>query len=634
MTSEGPQRPGHEPEEAAQGAAGPAPHGGHGTTYGRQPASPFDERNQPESGAGWAPPGAGRWGVQEDSGESGGGWRTAESADDRGPEQDPAGGNPAAWSPSPSPSPSGWATQPADQPDEWSAPAAPATAWAPPGALGPASAADWPPEMGDQGAPDAEHDEPPAGRPRWSTADIPPPAARADSPAPWSPGTSWGTAQPAAPEVPPARDADAGYGAPPPPADAGYDPMPPAADGGLPRRGRDRRSEEVYQPDNGDSMAFGAMSQDSGELPAAARNQPWPAFAAGNEPRPRPAGADESGGGAGRGEQPPAYQPGPGPGISPGNAVPLPPQVMRVPGAALAAAHDDEPAPAPWQTGSPDEASGPARSRMDDPYAEAEQRMPAGSGAGAQVPQQRSGGSQDAAGDDSAPVTASASVPLASRVMPPTDYAMRPTDRPTPQPRVYGRPAPAEAEPDEDAAQAGPPNSARPASTAGRRRTAAGPRTTTRTSGPRTRRRPAGSAARRPSATSSTASGTASAATLRRRRTSPTARVASRRGRRPPLRRDRRWPSRPGLPPPSRPVLRWPSRPGPPRPFRPVPRPAPRPGTSRGPAAGRATSPSDPGPASRSRAGSPTRPAWGRPSRTTRRSPAVPATGVSSATIR
>ncbi|MEV4627453.1 hypothetical protein AB0J90_14290 [Micromonospora sp. NPDC049523] len=44
----------------------------------------------------------------------------------------------------------------------------------------------------------------------------------------------------------------------------------------------------------------------------------------------------------------------------------------------------------------------------------------------------------------SAAVSGSASVPLASRVMPPTDQAVRSSAMPTPQPRVYGRPAAAD----------------------------------------------------------------------------------------------------------------------------------------------------------------------------------------------
>ncbi|WP_026267903.1 hypothetical protein [Micromonospora sp. CNB394] len=117
----------------------------------------------------------------------------------------------------------------------------------------------------------------------------------------------------------------------------------------------------------------------------------------------------------------PAYQPAPAPGISPGNAVPLPAQQQRVPGAALAASPPtDRPGTEP-QGYEPERGDGGwAASRPEEPQPPA-------------VPGPRTS-------PEGGPVSASASVPVASRVTPPSDQPL-PTGGPTPQPRVYGRPA-------------------------------------------------------------------------------------------------------------------------------------------------------------------------------------------------
>ncbi|MGK5737587.1 LppU/SCO3897 family protein [Micromonospora sp. URMC 103] len=169
-------------------------------------------------------------------------------------------------------------------------------------------------------------------------------------------------------------------------------------------------------------------------------------------------------------EEPPVYQPGPAPGISPANAVPLPPQEQRVPGASLAAAPPaDYGSPAevqPATYGTPSErgdwpqADQPGPAYESEPAVWGQQADARGdepsSPAGPVVPAPRTSPESGAALPDSAAgrATASAAVPLASRVVPPNDQAM-PAAAPAPQPRVYGRPArpepadePEQAEPD------------------------------------------------------------------------------------------------------------------------------------------------------------------------------------------
>ncbi|SCE85936.1 hypothetical protein GA0070607_2455 [Micromonospora coriariae] len=173
----------------------------------------------------------------------------------------------------------------------------------------------------------------------------------------------------------------------------------------------------------------------------------------------------------GRGDESPVYQPAPAPGISPANAVPLPPQEQRVPGASLAAAPPANYGP-PAQYGPASEQ--PAYAERDSPDAAAQyEAEPAGWGraeeapaAGAVVPAPRTSpeagagravvptpDAESAAGA-AGRASASASVPLASRVMPPTDQAVRPAGAPAPQPRVYGRPS--RPEPDNEPEQAAP----------------------------------------------------------------------------------------------------------------------------------------------------------------------------------
>ncbi|MEV1146714.1 hypothetical protein AB0I76_24090, partial [Micromonospora sp. NPDC049799] len=176
-----------------------------------------------------------------------------------------------------------------------------------------------------------------------------------------------------------------------------------------------------------------------------------------------------------RGEETPIYQPRPAPGISPANAVPLPRQEQRVPGASLAASPPADYAP-PAQyapvSGQPAHVEPSGREGGATAY-EPEQHWGLGaprhdepqSPAGPVVPAPRTSpesagrASMPAAGGEGGSISASASVPLASRVMPPTDQALRPGGTPAPQPRVYGRPArpePAE-EPSHDEGTPTPP---------------------------------------------------------------------------------------------------------------------------------------------------------------------------------
>ncbi|MBQ1015585.1 hypothetical protein KBX53_32590, partial [Micromonospora sp. M51] len=159
----------------------------------------------------------------------------------------------------------------------------------------------------------------------------------------------------------------------------------------------------------------------------------------------------------------------PAPGISPANAVPLPPQEQRVPGASLAAAPPADYAPQAQFAPIPEQ---PAYAERETPDAAAQYGgRPEDSAASAAVVPAPRTSPESGAGRAAVPVsdaesaagaaaraTASASVPLASRVMPPTDQAIRPTGTAAPQPRVYGRPArpEPEAEPEPEAFQGNP----------------------------------------------------------------------------------------------------------------------------------------------------------------------------------
>ncbi|WP_258378283.1 LppU/SCO3897 family protein [Micromonospora endophytica] len=126
--------------------------------------------------------------------------------------------------------------------------------------------------------------------------------------------------------------------------------------------------------------------------------------------------------------------------------VPLPPQEQRVPGASLAATPPtDYAAPAAF----PGDQAGPgARPGTDQPaggmgWGQPESRPDEPQPPAIPAPRTspESVGRATPAANAASGVSASASVPLASRVTPPTDQAALPAGSPPPQPRVYGRPA-------------------------------------------------------------------------------------------------------------------------------------------------------------------------------------------------
>ncbi|MFG1949790.1 hypothetical protein [Micromonospora sp. NPDC048830] len=205
--------------------------------------------------------------------------------------------------------------------------------------------------------------------------------------------------------------------------------------------------------------AWGAPAEDlqpwSAERPAVPDVEPWAPGEAWGRAEAEPA-AQQAGGGwePSQPENRPLYQPAPAPGVSPANAVPLPIQEQRVPGASLAAAMPADYAPpaqfAPGgeplaraeQPGTESAGVDAGWGRAEDPQSPAGPLVPAPrasteSGASARVAVPGSGGEAPAGGG----VSASASVPMASRVVPPTDHPAHPGGTPTPQPRVYGRPA-------------------------------------------------------------------------------------------------------------------------------------------------------------------------------------------------
>ncbi|MEV0154170.1 hypothetical protein AB0H57_10580 [Micromonospora sp. NPDC050686] len=244
----------------------------------------------------------------------------------------------------------------------------------------------------------------------WAAAAGSPPGDRPEN-------TGW--AQPEPTSAPPVRAAAAVAGSDGPPAWGG-----PAGDGG------------------------GQWGAERSGQPAAAEVEPWTPGEAwgrqGAEPAP------DNGWEARRADEPPAYQPGPAPGISAANAVPLPPQEQRVPGASLAAAPPADYQPpaqyGPFEQPGRDDAGhpsdqagwpGPETSR-DEPQSPAAPLVP---------------GPRTSPEAGSASASGSASVPMASRVLPPADQPL-PGGNPPPQPRVYGRPA--RPEPDDEPGQGEP----------------------------------------------------------------------------------------------------------------------------------------------------------------------------------
>ncbi|MBQ0904294.1 hypothetical protein KBX63_20175, partial [Micromonospora sp. U21] len=587
MTSEGPHRPGQEPDEVSPGAGGPAP-------YGDRPAQPDNGYNAAGPDLGWAPPPPARpnpaapaWAAQSEQ-QPNPAWGAAAAPQPTEPAQ-PAwatgggtneppqqpgtwtggGGVPdhtqpapwaaqqQGWTPAEQGAP-GWAPGAAEQPDWVQAQSAARGAAQVPPATAAWPAQDDPARSGGWNA-DAQQDDParsggwvgaaqanpPAGdwrgaesqqsesaqaagwpgsgsgqqddQPAWTPAEQSPQTWGQAAESTEQPAPGWGQAEPAAArgaaQVPapnwPGQDDPARSGGwtgqqqPGQPGGWGDgtdvqqdEAAQPAAWGGA--EGRPQQPDWVLSPQDQPAQRPEAAewTPEVTSTPARASasvpsNDGTPAWAAAPDnaaqgsagvPEAQPwapgevwgraeAEASQSRGDweAGRGDESPVYQPAPAPGISPANAVPLPPQEQRVPGASLAAAPPANYVP-PAQY-APEQ---PAYAERETPDAAAQyEAEPAGWGraeespaAGVAVPAPRtspeagagravvpSPEAESAAGA-AGRASASASVPLASRVMPPTDQAARPSGAPAPQPRVYGRPS--RPEPENEPEQAAP----------------------------------------------------------------------------------------------------------------------------------------------------------------------------------
>ncbi|WBB78221.1 hypothetical protein O7606_18510 [Micromonospora sp. WMMD882] len=426
--------PGQGPAQPAW-AAGPGavPPGGQ-PTRGEQPARGQQQPTEPWSPSG-APPQAAPWGGDQPQGGSqwGGGQEQSSGAPwGAAPEQHQ---QPTAWGP-PQSSPDrqpGWTPgNPGEQQPGWG-PGGPgeqqpgargSASVRPPGDPQPSAWGPGPQHSGQQSGPWGPADEQ-TSAPAWGAASVPAQQEQQrpdfDPPAGQSrPTESWPGADQSRPTEswPPAEPTSA----------------PPA------------RATASVRVESG--PAWGATPDRPGDEPVPARpvvpeGEPWSADEVWGKAAPAP--TDEAAGNPSweptRAENGPMYQPAPGPGISPANAVPLPPQETRVPGASLAASP-----PADYVPPSGYAEQGGYSEQGGQGGFEAEQR---GDGWGGEpqaasapvVPQPRTSPESAGAGEAGGSVTASASVPLSSRVTPPTDQALHPTAMPAPQPRVYGRPA-------------------------------------------------------------------------------------------------------------------------------------------------------------------------------------------------
>ncbi|MEU5780024.1 LppU/SCO3897 family protein [Micromonospora lupini] len=545
MTSEGPHRPGQEPDEVSPGAGVPAP-------YGDRPAQPDNGYNAAGPEMGWAPPPPARpnpsapaWATQPEQ-QSNPAWGAAAAPP---PPSDPAQpawatgggspeqGQPATWTPPqqgwtpPEQSAPAWSAGPAEQPDWAQAqPAARGAAQVPPATAAWPAAQDDPSRSGGWAAGAAQANPPagewhaesaqPAGRseapgpqddpsgsggwavgaaaredqPVWTPAEQAPqtwgqPAGQAEQPSP-----AWGQAESAgargAAQVP-ATNWPAPEEAPQPAAWGGAEGRPQQPDWVLsPQDQPAERPEPTAWPQAeqaGPATARASVSVPGSDAtpgwatagpdnpvqanPGVAEVQPWAPGEVWGRAEAEASAQSRGGWDADRADEPPIYQPAPAPGISPANAVPLPPQEQRVPGASLAAAPPTDYAPSTQYPPIPEQ---PAYAERDTPDAaapyEAEPtgwgRAEEASASAASVPAPRTSpeagagravvpvSDAESAASAASRASASASVPLASRVMPPTDQAMRPTSAATPQPRVYGRPA--RPEPDNEPEQAAP----------------------------------------------------------------------------------------------------------------------------------------------------------------------------------
>ncbi|MDG4794824.1 hypothetical protein [Micromonospora sp. WMMD1082] len=398
MTSEGPHRPGHEPDEVPPGGGGPAP-------YGDRPAQQDSGYGASAPDLGWAPPPPTRPDASAPSwaNQPGNAWGSAQAT--RQAEAQPAPGWPPAgasasdqpaWANGAQTSPA-WATDPATsdtaQPAEWTpnqpAPSQPDWAGNHPASHQPG----WADEQPGSGQPGgwAGGQQPewsPTPRtedqtPGWASAASPPePAqpgwAQTDQPMP----TRAESAARATAQVPPAdaaaqqhRPADGAARADAWPQEQQEQPgwatgqrREPTAGGWAgeqPAEGWHPGSERPQWATPAQERPAGAWTpaeptgsarpDDAAPPSWSPAQEPLPSRTASDRPRPdiEPWAPGEAWGNAGtaepasargdaepdpvRSDDAPAYQPAPAPGISPANMVPLPPQEQRVPGASLAA---------------------------------------------------------------------------------------------------------------------------------------------------------------------------------------------------------------------------------------------------------------------------------------------------------
>ncbi|SBT53597.1 LppU/SCO3897 family protein [Micromonospora narathiwatensis] len=322
--------------------------------------------------------------------------------------------------------PGGWGGPPQDDQPAWGQPteaAAPAWASAEPTARA-AAKVSVPGAPADNSWPAAQDDPDRSGG--WAAGRA---AGQAEAPQP----SAWGAAQLHDQDRPADEPAQAGRAsaAVPTPGDR------PESGAWTPARA------SVSVPAADSSSAWGGMqdnpAQRTPEHPAIPDAEPWaPGEAWGRSAEAAPGESPSNGWEPGRAGEAPIYQPAAGPGISPANAVPLPPQEQRVPGATLAASPPTDYAP-PAQFEPAEQGYEPEQAGWGTPEPAHEEPQ---SPAGPVVPGPRTSPESGAAGA----VSASASVPMASRVTPPTDQPLHPAGVPAPQPRVYGRPAHAEPE--------------------------------------------------------------------------------------------------------------------------------------------------------------------------------------------
>ncbi|SBT50103.1 hypothetical protein [Micromonospora auratinigra] len=484
-------------EPAARGAAQvPAPATVPNESWGGAP-----QQDDPNRSGGWAgqaapqhddPNRSGGWGTPQQDADAGrADWHAGQQEDRSGgwsvgagtqPHDDPnrsGGWNGQAAAPQDDPNRSGgwngqaapqqddpnrsggWGTPQQDEQPAWGQPGEPAPAWAAPAAPPARAAAKVPvPGQGDNAWAGRQDDPNRSGG--WQADEAAAPGGPQDDP-----NRSGGWAAPR--DEDPDRSGGWAAGRAAAPADAPQQPAwgapgeqrPAAAWSGAAAVPQQRDQDEAAQPDwaaaptGDDRPETGGWAQAepparaSASVPAADTAPAWadnqdnqdnPAqWTSGQRPavpEAAPWAPGEAWGRAAEGE--PAYQPAPGPGISPANAVPLPPQEQRVPGAALAAAPPADYAPPAERE---PQAYEPERAAGGWGTAEPSHEEPQ-SPAGPVVPGPRT--SPESTPDRA--VSASASVPTASRVMPPTDQPLPGSGGSAPQPRVYGRPTRPESE--------------------------------------------------------------------------------------------------------------------------------------------------------------------------------------------